>query len=286
MLNLFKNIKINMRAVEISCYVAGGGAFGVFLRWLQDQLAFNDAGLPDKSALHVMLPLFILAAAIVYRRFVKGYAKQGLTLPESFSEAFANNGKLYAAIRWAIGVLLFVSGVVLLMTSETDKYAGLLRALSIVTMLCGVAFPVLMTMANRADSKPNLNCLLAFFPVLQYAIWLVYCYRANSINPVVWSYVVEVFTVIVTMVAFFRVAGFPFQNPRTERCLFDVMFAAMLCLLSLADERNMGMQLIFFATFLVLLYENWVMVCNLRKLEEIKKEAPVKKDTGGFEQLS
>ena len=37
------------RVMEISCYVAGAGAFGVFLRWMQDQLAFNEFGLPDPA---------------------------------------------------------------------------------------------------------------------------------------------------------------------------------------------------------------------------------------------
>lgn len=286
MLKLFMDIKINKRALKISCYVAGGGAFGVFLRWLQDQLAFNEAGLPDPSGLHVIVPLYILAAAFVYRHFVKGYAKEGFVLPESFADAFANAGKLYSLVRWVIGLLLFVGGVMLLMTSETDKYAGMLRVLSIVAMLSGIAFPLLMANANRRDSNPNLNCFLAFLPILLYAVWLVYCYRANSINPVVWSFVLEVFTVIMAMVAFFRVAGFPFQNPKSERCLFDAMFAAMLCLTSMADERYMGMQILLFASALMLGYENCVMVCNLRKAEEVKKEAPVQKDNGGFEQLT
>ena len=30
------------KSLEITCYVAGAGAFGVFLRWLQDQLAFDE----------------------------------------------------------------------------------------------------------------------------------------------------------------------------------------------------------------------------------------------------
>ena len=37
------------RALEISCYVVGAGAFGVFVRWLQVMMAFNEEGLVDKS---------------------------------------------------------------------------------------------------------------------------------------------------------------------------------------------------------------------------------------------
>ncbi len=270
------------RIMEISCYVAGAGAFGVFLRWLQDQLAFNEYGLPDPSAFHVLLPVYILICAALFRSFVKRYDKEGLAVPASFPEAFRNEGKLYAALRWIIGGLMIVGGIMLLMTSELDKYAGMLRVLSLTAILAGASFTALTTLANREDASPNLLCLLAFVPIFLYATWLVYCYRANSINSVVWSYVVEVGTVIMAMLAFFRVAGFPFNAPKPRRCLFDIMLAAMLCLLSLADERYLGLHVILFSTALMFLFYNWVLVCNFRKEE--KQEAPQTPDDG-FEHL-
>ena len=273
------------RVLEISCYVAGGGAFGVFLRWLQDQLAFNDAGLPDPSAFHVMVPVYILICAVVFRHFVKGYGKENLSVPEDFTEAFRNEGKLYTLLRWAIGGLMFLAGVVLLMTTEVDKYADMLRVLSIAAMLAGASFIALTTLANRENPRPNLLCLLSFLPILLYAIWLIYCYRANSINSVVWSYVVEVGTVIMAMVAFFRIAGFPFNAPKPGRCLFDIMFAAMLCILSLADERYMGMQLILFSSALMFMFYNWVLICNLKNVEKQEPEKTDRVDDDGFEHL-
>ena len=272
------------KVMEISCYVAGAGAFGVLLRWLQDQLAFNEDGLPDPSAFHVMLPAFILICAAVFWRFVKRYDKAGFSVPESFSAAFRNEGRLYAFLRWVIGGLMVVGGIVLLMTSELDKYAGMLRVLSILAILAGVSFTTLTTLANRENAKPDLLCVFAFVPIFLYAAWLVYCYRANSINSVVWAYVVEVGTVIMAMVAFFRVAGFPFNAPKPRRCLFDIMLAAMLCLLSLADERYMGLHLILFSTALMFLFYNWVLVSNLQKKEE-KEEAVPETADDGFEHL-
>ena len=272
------------KVMEISCYIAGAGAFGVFLRWMQDQLAFNEYGLADPSAFHVILPVYLLVCALVFRSFVKRYDKAGFSLPESFHAAFRNEGKLYAALRWVIGGLMVVGGVVLLMTSELDKYAGMLRVLSLAAILAGASFTALTTLANREDAKPTLLCVLAFLPILLYAIWLIYCYRANSINSVIWSYVVDVGTVIMAMIAFFRVAGFPFSAPKPRRCLFDIMFAAMLCLLALADERYMGMHIILFSTALMFLFYNWVLVCNLQKTEE--KEKPEAETTDdGFEHL-
>ena len=274
------------KILEISCYIAGAGAFGVFLRWLQDQLAFNDAGLPEKSALHVLVVLYIAVCAFVFFRFVKGYRKAGLALPEDFFAAFAHEGKLYSLLRWVFGLVTAAGGVLLLSTSELDKYAGMLQILSVAAIVAGLCFPLLMTAAGKPGRNLTPLCLLAFAPILLFANWLIYCYRANSINPLVWSYVLEVFTVIACMLAFFRLAGFPFQNPAPERCLFDAMFAAMLCLMSLADERYMGMQLILLGTALTLMYENWVMVCNLAPIPE-RKDAPTPapESGDGFEHL-
>ena len=126
--------------------------------------------------------------------------------------------RLYSLLRWVIGGLMSVGGLVLLMTSELDKYAGMLRVLSIVAILAGISFTALTTLANREDAKPDLLCLLAFVPIFLYATWLVYCYRANSINSVIWAYVVEVGTVIMAMIGFFRIAGFPFNAPKPWRC--------------------------------------------------------------------
>ena len=60
------------------------------------------------------------------------------------------------------------------------------------------------------------------------------------------------------------------------------MFAGMLCLLSLADERYMGLHVILFATALMFIFMNWVMIENLQQ-GEVKKEKPKKDD--GFDHL-
>ena len=54
------------RALEICCYVAGAGAFGVFVRWLQVMMAFNEEGLADKSFFNFALPVFCLAVLHVF----------------------------------------------------------------------------------------------------------------------------------------------------------------------------------------------------------------------------
>ena len=56
---------------------------------------------------------------------------------------------------------------------------------------------------------------------------------------------------------------------------------AMLCLLSLADDRFMGMQLMLVGHALLLMLYNWTMICNLR----LAAPKPVVKPNDGFEHL-
>ena len=92
-----------------------------------------------------MVPAFLLAAALVFWRFLKVFEKNKLSLPEDFRLAFRNESRLFVPIRWAIGLLMAAGGLLLLMTSELDKYAGLLRVLSLAAIAAGVAFPLLMS---------------------------------------------------------------------------------------------------------------------------------------------
>ena len=98
--------KINhKRALEINAYAAGAGAFGVFFRWMQRQLAFED-GLSKGSFWNFMVPLSILIVGYVFLRFVDRFKNQRCYLPDELEEALVNTGKLYTVARWAAGVLM------------------------------------------------------------------------------------------------------------------------------------------------------------------------------------
>ena len=69
------------KSLEISCYVAGAGAFGVFFRWLQDQMAFDEAGLAERSVFNYLVPLVILASALLFNRFIERARSEKLYIP-------------------------------------------------------------------------------------------------------------------------------------------------------------------------------------------------------------
>ena len=256
------------RSLEISCYVAGAGAFGVFFRWMQLMLAYNDENLPDASAWNVLVPLLIAASAFVFIRFLKGMKKERLCLPEDFFAALGNEGKLYSVCRWVIGGIMIAGSLLLFATCELDKNVIFLRVLSVFGVFAGISFPLLLSAANKPHVTGRSRItLFAILPILFYAVWLLTCYKQNSINPVIWDYIIELLTIFITLLAAFRMAGFAYGVVDTQKSMFLCMMGAMLCIMSIADSRYLAQQIMLAASALMMLMYNWIMVANLEQKE-------------------
>ena len=271
-------------ALEKTCYVGGAGAFGVFLRWLQTQVAFNDEGLPDPSVFNVLVPLSIVVAGAVFFVFAKRWRDRRFYLPGAFNAALRNDGLLYGALRWFLGALMCLGAIALFAKSEVDRNAGFYRVLAALGLISGASFPFVMREANEEEPRLKLVCALQAAPMLLFAFWLVTCYKVNSINGIVWAYGVEVVACCFLLLAFFRVAGFAYSAPKPWHSLFFCMFAAFLAIVCLADERYMGMQLMLLASAGMLMLYNWIMISNLKR-KKVDPIAAAAVETGGFEQL-
>ena len=271
-------------ALEKTCYVGGAGAFGVFVRWLQTQVAFNDEGLPDPSVFNVLVPLLIVAAGAVFFVFVRRWRERRYYLPGAFNRALYNDGLLYGALRWFLGALMCLGAIALLIRCEADKNVGFYRVLAVLGLLSGASFPFILREANEDEPRIKLVCALQAAPMLLFAFWLVTCYKVNSINGVIWSYGVEVVACCFLLLAFFRVAGFAYSSPDAWHSLFFCMFAAFLAIVCLADGRYMGMQLMLLAAAGMLMLYGWIMIANLKR-KKIDPVAEAAVESGGFEPL-
>ena len=260
------------RALEITCYVAGAGSFGVFVRWLQVMLAFDENGLAKNSVFNILVPVMIVASAIVFNSFNDKIKEERLYVPKEFCEALFNPGRIYAILRWVAGGTMCVGAVLLLAACETDKNADMLRVLAACGFFSGLSFPLYLDEANYEDVEhPGLIRLYSLMPIVFYAVWLVVCYKENSLNSEAWDFVLEIATIIVAMLAFFRVAGFAYLVVNGRKCMFYVRLAGAMCIMALADERYMGEQLMLLGTAMMMLLYNWILLVNLKK----KKAAQV-----------
>ena len=274
------------KSLEVSCYVCGAGAFGVFFRWLQDQMAFDVAGLAERSVFNYLVPLLILAAALLFNRFIEQAKSEKLYIPRDYCQALRNEGKLYTLARWVCGLVMVLGGVLLVSSCETDKDAKLMFILAGLAIASGLCYPLLLGSANDKYGKlrhPTLASAGATLPVLMFALWLIICYKQNALNSVLWSYLIEMASVIVALLAFFRAAGFAFGAVKSWPTLFNIMLGVMMCIMSLADERYMGMHVIMLGAALQLLLYVWVLIKNMQKKAlKVKEDQPPE---DGFERL-
>ena len=156
------------------------------------------------------MPLAILAAALLFNRFIEQAKAEKLYIPTDYCQALRNEGRLFAMARWACGLVMVLGGVLLIASCETDKDAKLMYILAGLAIASGLCYPLLLGSANDKYGKlrhPTLACVGTVLPVLLFALWLVLCYKQNALNSVVWSYLIEIATTIVALLAFFQASG-------------------------------------------------------------------------------
>jgi hypothetical protein len=278
---------MHKKSLEITCYVCGAGAFGVFFRWLQVMMAFDEQGLNEKSAFNFLVPLLILASAWLFKRFVRQIRDEKLFVSKEYCDALYNPGKLFTVIRWIAGMVMAIGALVLFVAAETDVNSELLRILALLALLSGITFPIVLGAANY-DELAHVAMLRLFtlLPVLMYSLWLIVSYKQNSYNSVPWDYAIEMLSIIVAILGYFRVMGFAYFVVDGKKIMFAVMMCAMLSIMSLADSRYMGMQIIIMGTAIQMALYNWILIMNLkrRKPRSADESAPVI-DEGGFRHI-
>lgn len=278
---------MHKKSLEITCYVCGAGAFGVFFRWLQVMMAFDEHGLNEKSAFNVLVPLIIIVSAWLFNRFLNQIRAEKRYVDNDYCEALFNPGKIFAIVRWTAGVLMMIGALVLFVAAETDVDSELLRILAILAFVSGASFPVVLGAANY-DELAHVPMLRFFtlLPVLLYSLWLIISYKQNSYNSVPWDYAIEMVSIIAAILAYFRVMGFAYFAADGRKCMFAVMMCTMLSIMNLADGRYMGMQMIILATAVQMALYNWILIRNLKK--RVKKQPEYEEpsvDDGGFSHI-
>lgn len=277
------------KALEYTVFVFTAGGFGVFLRWMQRQLAFDENGLCGPSVFNILLPVFIAALIWLLRKRVRELLSRHVSMSVRQDEALQNPGKIYAALRWFCGGLMALGGVLVIRGSETEKLVLMLRVLGALAILAGLCVPLVLGIVNRpvGRKKRGVLCVMCLAPILLFALWLVFDYRANAINSVVWDYLIEVLCISTLLLAYFRLAGFAFGQPEPKKLLFWLQFGYFLALTALADERSTGMQMILLAAALQLALADHILIANLREKELVELMAEAAKEPNdGFDRLN
>lgn len=256
------------KALINSCYVCAAGAFGTFFRWLQNQSAFDaETGLVHSSALNILVPLVILAAAVLFFFLVKKLKSETCGAPTDIFSLFCGTSILYPVAYYAIAFVTALGGIITLFAVSEDSFAAIYRVIALLAVLCGLGFPVICS-SRRKRYAPPIICAFMTVPIVLFCVWLIACYKVNSSNPTIWAFAIEIITLCICILAFYYNAGFAFGKPSPYKALYISMLAAFMCITTIADTRYFGMQLIYLGAAGMLVTESWLMVSNMKKPEE------------------
>ena len=247
-------------ALIVSCFVCAAGSFGAFFHWLQNMLSYEKDSvsyLIVPTAWPYIIPLYILAACVLFAALIKWLDKKGYTPPEDMRSTFHGKTLIFPAAMWVIGALEIIGGIVTLAGISPTDDKPMLVLIGLLAIASGLCFAPTCTSSKRRFS-PGLVCVFMAFPILLFCAWLIYSYKTYSTLPEIWVYAIEVIGVCVCIFAFFFNAGYPADRAKPRRSMFFSMLGTFFCFMMLADSRSAGLQIILLASGVMLLAENWM----------------------------
>ena len=273
-------------ALTITCTACVFSAFGVFCRWLQNMTAFEENGLYKTGSLWgaVLLLLCIAAAAVLLGFTVYFRRNLGLASPPDMGVALAGRTLLHRAVQVLV-VLIMLAGCVLLLFTAPDAeapagmdFTGLLRVLALLGILAAAGFAGITVRAGEETPEASPRqagfCLASALPIAFCCFWLIVSYRQDAITSVVWSYAPEILAIACSLLAFYFVAGYAYGRARPFSALFFCELGAVMCFVTLPDERLIAMQLMFVGMAGMQLFLGWLIVSNMRRKEDILSRFP------------
>lgn len=262
-------------AIFMCCYVCVAAAFGGFFRWIQSLTAFEaETGLiiPGSLWSKLMVLLCGLAGAGLLVLVLR-HRKRDYFPARTCESVFRGTTPLPVYIYTVFALIMAAGGVILFLTSKYRPYQTLIRLLSFFAILSAGSFYYVVSSPYK-QRETGMQCLCAAVLTLMGCFWMILSYKLNSTTPTVWKYSVEILALAVDTIAFYYVAGYAFGRPKPYRSMFFSFLGAFFSLVTMADERMLGMQLIMGATAGMLMYCGWMTVATMREEKPMEAKAP------------
>lgn len=242
------------------------GIFGAFFRWLQITNAFDrESGLPisGHGTTVVFLVYIFLAAAVIVGLT---YGWLGRYSCSRDAAALRSRTAIPRVLGWIFGAGFAAASCVLMFFSDFGSYPLMQRLLGAAGILAGLCFPFL---PGKPDGSVHsfartASALAALF----FCYWLVFCYRANSNDPILWNFAPEILALAATTAAFYYVAAFHFGAGRGSRALLAVQLGAFFDMTVLFEDRTAVTTVMFLAAAAMLLTAEFLIIENMQDKRE------------------
>lgn len=223
-----------------------GGAAAFVLRLAQNRTGFEaDTGLPVGGNFFTLALPAVLAAVVVVTAFLTCRLPKGEHA--AFPADFSTEDPRFLLLPVAGALLMALSGLMRLaesfglfgavytLTADGLEAAGSSPQVSLLTAVLTLACAAgtLLSAAAcrlRAGKSPAFSTAALLVCPAALVVDLVLAYRADSINPALEAYYVDLLALVFLALAFYRLSSFGFQSGNTRRfALYTVPAAVMSC---------------------------------------------------------
>jgi len=225
------------------------GVVGFLLRHQEVATVFDPvSGLAERGAT-ITITLALFSLAVVALLFGLSFIDSKRTL-SSFQEAFG--GGIFGTLLLAcLGLCVFaLAGLEFMLLSERDGLDPFALARLGAALLAG---PALMLTAILGWRGGNV-AIPAALPVFWLCIWLIANHMDQASNPVLLSYVYQLFAIASLLLALYYVAGYAFRQEKPRRLLFFSSTALFFTGVTMGDPTSFyhrGTLLALAATVLI-----------------------------------
>ena len=248
-------------AYKITGFAAVMAAVGFLLRWLQGMNIYDEeTGLANRTAgvnfALIALCLFTVLMLVFWVWRLRRY-KASLSYR-------ALDGKSFVAPVLAIlcTVIMVAAGLLMLLHAGEYSSPGLRRVLGLFTVLSGFG-PAVLVIDAAKDHKEFLRRLFSVLLVLHACLFLVTVYKENASNPVVWSFCMEILALCASVMAFYYLAGYQYEEPKPWSCLLTVFLGLFFCAVCVIDDHSTADMLLYAALALYQGLCGFILVENL-----------------------
>lgn len=243
------------------------GIFGAFLRWLQTMNAFEqETGFPVPGAgttvVFLIYSVLVIAAFCVVTCVWLGRFGRGTDA----ARALRCGSIVPLVLGWVFCAAMAAASFVLLFSAAQSRYPLGQRLFGAFGILAAISIPFLFGKKGGSGAGA-VGRSAAVVLTLFYCYWMVFCYKLNSEDPILWNFALEILAVAAATVAFYFIATFFFGTGHGVRALIAVELAIYFNIATLFEERSTAMNVLLGVTAAVLLLLEYLLIANMTEAE-------------------
>ena len=163
----------------------------------------------------------------------------------------------------AFAVVFLCAALVVLFTAEISRFPMLQRVFGAAAIFGGLCIPFLLLKQDGSirSASGTATVILTFFC----CFWLIFAYKLNAEDPVIWAYGPELLALAATTVGIYEVSAYYHGKARPAYAFIALHTGAFLDLSVLFDLRSAAMTVMIGICAALMLLLSYLLIANLKE---------------------